>query len=588
MRAKRTIFLLSMVLLGLTAILPAHLPAAAHHPGDLLAPINPEFLKYMDKTRPAQAGHSTIQGELLHQHPPLSAIIPPTVNLSHVKGTIDPKVDQQDYPARYDLRNLGRVPPVKHQEGFMTCWTFAAMGSIESNLLPGEVTDFSEWHLANTHGFDYTVAGAGNSFMTTAYMIRWSGPVHEEDEPYGLSENVDPNTPPAKHVQEVLFLPEREDSLDNNTIKYFVINHGAVDFAYNYQSYGFDPVTNSMYVPMNSGQNHRLTIVGWDDDYSASNFAYTPGGNGAFIIRNSWGIGWGESGYFYLSYYDRAIDKLTCFLNAEPITNYNGIYQHDPLGQTQTWGLNESWGANIFTAADNQPLAAAGFYTTDAGTHYEAYVYKQVNRDGGSPVTGTLVARQSGSFTYPGYHTVPLDTDVPLSRGETFSVAVKFSNPQYPHSVPLETCIPGHSSGAASTPGQSFISENGTEWLQADHASPGCNVCIKGYSRYTPPPISIRAERKTISAWIVTAQYAYITVTLEGLGSAGNIDKLVLYRDNGDRNFTPLAEISPAQLENNTWLYEDKHLGRYIRYRYYVEAFNQQGGFRGNSNKVAI
>lgn len=57
--------------------------------------------------------------------------------------------------------------------------------------------------------------------------------------------------------------------------------------------------------------DHEITIVGWDDNYSKDNFSVTPPGNGAFLVKNSWDVDWGDSGYFYISYYDKSLSEPT-------------------------------------------------------------------------------------------------------------------------------------------------------------------------------------------------------------------------------------------------------------------------------------
>lgn len=45
----------------------------------------------------------------------------------------------------------------------------------------------------------------------------------------------------------------------------------------------------ALYYNGSESVDHDVALVGWDDNYDRNNFNNTPPGNGAWIIRNSWG-----------------------------------------------------------------------------------------------------------------------------------------------------------------------------------------------------------------------------------------------------------------------------------------------------------
>jgi C1A family cysteine protease len=548
-----------------------------------LEPVNPDFVRYVESKQRGEALPTGKDGFRF-------GYVPAPQDLSHVRGTIDAAV-KADYPAYFDLRQVGTVTYVKDQGQYFLCWTFSAYASLESCMLPDEVLDFSEWHLSNYHGFDYTLTRGGNSWVTAAYLTRWSGPVDEWRVPYptqAAAAAVGDDYPLSKHVQQVIFLPERTGPLDNDTVKYFVTNWGPVDFAMYWEFNNYNSRFASQYSPPpDPGQNHRLAIVGWDDDYPASRFLITPPGDGAFIARNSWGTGWGDGGYCYISYYDVTLEEFTCFNNVEPSTNYENVYYHDRLGRTSAWGWKDTWGANVFTAVNSRSLKAVGFYTNDSNVNYEIHVYKYLDPDGDNPVAGTHAAFKTGTFIYPGYYTVELDDLVPLSQGEKFSVVMRWINPEHPYSVPIETRVPEHSSGAVAGPGESYVSRDGIEWNDTTDLFANTNVCIKAYSEAPKAVIHLQVVPTLVNAWLISRVYATVTFNIANLDDV-NITSVYLYRNIQGGENEELLHISPDQLVDGSYRYEDYFLDPGIRCTYRVITYDANGLVTGRSNEVTI
>lgn len=413
---------------------------------------------------------------------------PAPVSLKHLaKLKVTPARNIVGLASSYDLRNYSKVTPVKDQGTAGSCWTFATYGSLESNSLPGETWDFSENNVKNTSGFDLAHDAGGNAFMSTAYLARWSGPVTEAADPYNAKSGVSPSgLAPVKHVQKVIFLPTRTSASDNTAIKNAIVNNGAVYTSFYYNASYYKAATASYYYTGSSNSNHAVTIVGWDDNYSKNNFAKVPSGNGAFLIKNSWGSSWGRNGYFYISYYDTTLgyDENALFVPAESINNYKRVYQYDPLGWVASIGYSSAtgWLANVFTATASESLSAVGVYTASTSNTYQLKVYTGVS---GVPTSGTLVYSQSGSIPQSGYTTIPLATPQKLTAGQKFAVVLQLVTAGYNYPIPIEIPYSGYSSKATASAQQSYISKDGTSWtdLTSSSSYKKGNVALKAYTR---------------------------------------------------------------------------------------------------------
>jgi C1A family cysteine protease len=448
-----------------------------------LAPVNPDFVSFI---KAQQQGRQQLSTASDHA----TGFIPSPINRSYlaVKQPLRLRANLL-LPSSYDLRTLGKVTGIRDQGGCGSCWTFATMGSLESALMPAESRDFSENNLKNLHGYLWTPCAGGNADMAAAYLGRWSGPVNETDDPY--SDSATSNSPAGlstrKHIQDVILIPGRAtDKTANDAIKQALMDYGALFGSYYHTSSAYQSATYAYYYSGSTASNHAITIVGWDDNFDKNSFNTVPPGNGAFLIKNSWGPLWGDSGYYWISYYDNVLANETnpcfAFVGVEGTNNFRRVYQYDPLGMVLElgYGSDTAWFANVFTAIAPENLSAVSFYVAEPDSPFTISIYTNV-ASSTNPATGTLAGVTSGTIAAPGYRTIKLAAPVALTPNTKFSVVVRLTTPYYLYPVPIETSYPGYSSTTANL-GESFFSADGTAWDDAIDFESTTNVALKAYT----------------------------------------------------------------------------------------------------------
>ena len=219
----------------------------------------------------------------------------------------------------------------------------------------------------------------------------------------------------------------------------------------------------AFYKNTSGASNHAACIVGWDDNYSAENFRNKAPGDGAWLIKDSYGsetdaipdgliaqdgttrtANGGENGitdkegrhtgYCWISYYDKSIHELASFTFRDfPNNDLTDALQYDyvPVDESvkAIESSSESSIASIYPIDHDLCITAIGTrtyvnFSPDIGDYDVKVDLYKLDEGSTEPVSGNRIGGKESHFSYAGYHRIELDEPVSLSEGDRLGVVV--------------------------------------------------------------------------------------------------------------------------------------------------------------------
>ena len=267
-------------------------------------------------------------------------------------------------PEAFDWRAFGGCTVVKNQASCGSCWAFATVGPLECNIRirDGIIVDLSEQWLVscNSDGWD-----CGGGWFAHDYH-QWktdpcsdTGAVPESAFPYvAWDAPCDCPYPHEYFIEDWAYISGGVDAMKQAILDYGPIT---VDIYANsaLQAYSGGIFNGCADEPI----NHAVVLVGWDDNQ---------GPGGVWIMRNSWGVTWGEyGGYARIPYGCSNIGQTAAYIvypgNA-PTLNFQY-----PEGRPELLdpGVETRIPVNVYSQTGT-PVPGTGWlhYSRNGGSYY--------------------------------------------------------------------------------------------------------------------------------------------------------------------------------------------------------------------------
>jgi len=312
-------------------------------------------------------------------------------------------------PTSFDWRSSGKVTPIKNQNPCGNCWSFGAIGTMESALLKyGRGSkDLSEQYLFDCDNAGYTCNSGGLAYVAADYLKvggtykapqTSSGAVMESVKPYLGTNGTCPSA--YAHPYKITgwgFVNGSNWTVPTETqIKNAIYTYGPISISMCagnvFSAYSGGIYTTDESSDCSGGTNHAVMLVGWNDTEST------------WILRNSWGTSWGESGYMRTLRNISSIGRRAMYY-----TNVTGEYpgfNSQFNGNASGWGvIYGTWGVNsTYYYTTGSPLnhwSSARYGIPYTNIDYQARMYRPGTTNAYS---NTLIVRGTPTPFQTSYH----------------------------------------------------------------------------------------------------------------------------------------------------------------------------------------
>jgi C1A family cysteine protease len=212
----------------------------------------------------------------------------------------------RDIPPSWDWRALGGTTPAKDQGSCGSCWAFASVAALESayKIYNGTQKLFSEQQCISCNEYGNNCSG-GN--MEVCYELwTWFGSVPQSCMPYYGSNSIpctQDECETGARISGYTSIGATETQIKTAVmIQPVSVSLYASDAMFGYHT--------GCYNGPSGMTNHVVEIVGWDDSQCS--------GQGAWLVKNSWGPGWGFNGFGWIRYGSCSIGGQGALINYVP------------------------------------------------------------------------------------------------------------------------------------------------------------------------------------------------------------------------------------------------------------------------------